>query len=297
MKLYILILNPNSGMGLALKKLPEIEAVLRQQDIQYRIEQEHDESETADVVRRAVAERPEGIIVMGGDGTLFRVANGMAGSDVPLIFISCGTGNDFVRSLNLPKDPVEALKLQLASPITHIDLGRMNDTCFLNVSGTGFDVEVLRLVDRYKTKYTGLHAYMHALLTALKAYRPMKAMVSLDGEPEQEMTFSILSIGNGRYFGGGMKAVPDAIVNDGLFDVVIVTPVKKFLVLPLIVLYITGKHVKLRLGQLRRCRSVLIRREGATFNLDGELMRADTAKYQLLPGALAVRVPGLQYCN
>lgn len=293
MKLYILILNPNSGMGLALKKLPEIEAVLREQGIRYRIEREHDESETANVVRSAVAERPEGIIVMGGDGTLFRVANGMAGSDVPLIFISCGTGNDFVRSLRLPSDPVEALKLQLRSPITHIDMGKMNDTCFLNVSGTGFDVEVLRLADRYKAKYSGLRAYMCALVTAMKAYKPMTAMVSLDGEPEREITFSILSVGNGRYFGGGMKAVPDAIVNDGLFDVVIVKPVQKLLVLPLIVLYITGKHVKLRLGKLQRCKSVLVRRKGATFNLDGELMDADVAGYRLLEGALTVRIPGL----
>ena len=106
--MYIMILNPNSGRGLALKKLPEIEAILHQHGIEYRIEREHSSGETSEVVRRAVSERPEGIIAVGGDGTLFEVVNGMAGSDVPLIFVSCGTGNDFVRSLKLPKDPIEA---------------------------------------------------------------------------------------------------------------------------------------------------------------------------------------------
>ncbi|MBQ8505996.1 MAG: diacylglycerol kinase family lipid kinase [Clostridia bacterium] len=291
--MYIMILNPNSGRGIALKKLPEIEAILHQQGIEYRIEKDHDESQTSEVVRRAVAEKPEGIIVLGGDGTLFRVANGMVGSDVPLIFVSCGTGNDFVRALNLPKDPIEALKLQLSSPVRRIDTGRMNETCFLNVSGTGFDVDVLRLVDKYKEKHSGLKAYLLALAAALKAYKPMTAMISVDGEPEQEISFAILSIGNGRYFGGGMKAVPTAVVNDGLFDLVIVRPVKKAMIPFLLVFYIAGKHVDLKFGTLRRCKSVTVRRKASTFNLDGELMDTDSARYQILPGAITVRVPGL----
>lgn len=289
--MYILILNPYSGRGLALKRLPEIEAVLRGQNLSYRIEQSHQEHQTSQVARRCAAENPEGIIVLGGDGTLFRVVNGMAGSSVPLIFVSCGTGNDFVRSLNLPADPIQALRCQLAAPISSIDVGRMNDTCFLNVSGTGFDVDVLRCAERHKEKHTGLVAYMLGLVDAVKRYRPTTALVSFDDEPEQEQCFAILSVGNGRYFGGGMKAVPEAIVNDGLFDVVMVTPVRKFVILPLIILYITGKHVKLRLATLRRCKKLTIRRRGTTFNLDGELINADSARYELLPGALKVRIP------
>lgn len=291
--MYIMILNPNSGRGTALRRLPEVEEILHQQGIEYKIEQDHDETQTADVVRRALAENPEGIIALGGDGTLFRVANGMAGSDVPLVFVSCGTGNDFVRSLKLPADPIEALKLQLNTAPARIDVGCMNDTCFLNVAGTGFDVDVLRLADKYKEKYSGLKAYLFALIAALKAYKPMTAMVSLDGKQEEEMSFAILSVGNGRYFGGGMKAVPDAIVNDGLFDVIIVKPVRKFVVLPLVALYIAGLHTKVKMAKLHRCKSVSIRREGSTINLDGELLDANFAEFKILPGALAVRIPGL----
>lgn len=291
--MYIMILNPTSGRGMALKKLPELEAVLREKGIEYRIERDHATEDTSEVVRRAANENPEGIIAVGGDGTLFQVINGMIGSDVPLLFVSCGTGNDFVRSLNLPKDPVEALKLQLSSPVNRIDVGRMNDTCFLNVAGTGFDVDVLRIADAYKEKYSGLKAYLFALVDAIKHYKPTTAMISIDDEPEKEMSFAIISIGNGRYFGGGMKAVPEALVNDGLFDVITVVPVKKWAILPLVFFYVLGLHVKLKLAKLRRCRRVCIRRPGTTMNLDGELLNCDYAKYELLPAALCVRVPGI----
>lgn len=291
--MYIMILNPTSGRGLALRKLSEIEEVLHQQGIEYRIESDHETSETVSVVRRAVEAQPEGIIAVGGDGTLFQVINGMAGSSIPLVFVSCGTGNDFVRSLKLPKDPIEALKLQLTSPVTRIDVGRMNETYFLNVSGTGFDVEVLRFADQYKEKYSGLRPYLFALVDAIKHYKPMTAMVSFDGAPERELSFAIISVGNGRYIGGGMMAVPDAIVNDGLFDVVVVSPVRKFMILPLIAFYIMGKHVSLKLGKMQRCRKISIRRPGTTLNLDGELLPAEYAEFELLPASLCVRVPGL----
>lgn len=79
----------------------------------------------------------------------------MAGSELALLFACCGTGNDFIKAVHLPKDPVEALRLQLHTPLSRIDLGRMNEMYFLNVSGTGFDVEVLRQAEKYKQRYQG----------------------------------------------------------------------------------------------------------------------------------------------
>ncbi len=292
--MYILIVNPTSGGGTALKRLEEVEDLLRRRGAEYAVERASAPRDAARIARAAVARRPEGIIAVGGDGTLFEIVNGMIGGDVPLLFVSCGTGNDFVRALKLPRDPLEALRLQLDAPLSRIDVGRMNDICFLNVSGTGFDVEVLRNAEKYKRRYTGLRTYLFGLFDAIKDYRPMTARVSFDGGPEEELCFSILSIGNGRYIGGGMKAVPDAQVNDGLFDVVVVKPVHKPTIALLIAFYIAGKHVALGLGKLRRCRSLTIRRAGMTINLDGELFDADFARFELLPGALCVRVPGLE---
>ena len=291
LRLYVLILNPDAGCGKALASIGAVENLLRQRGMEYRIEHAVTPEAATDSARRAIQEAAEGVIVIGGDGTIFNVVNSMAGSGVPLLFVSCGTGNDFVRSLNLPRDPVEALRVQLDAPRSCIDVGRMNDLYFLNVSGTGFDVDVLRHAEKYKQKYTGLTPYLCGLRDAVKEYRPLTALISFDGNPEERASFAILSVGNGRYIGGGMKAVPDAQVDDGLFDVVIVKPVRRWMILPLIVFFITGKHIALRLAHVRRCRRFSVRCEGMTINLDGELRSADRASYELLPGALTVRIP------
>lgn len=289
--MYTLIINPESGQGAALANLPAIQAVLDERHLEYQVLKAASPEMASEYARCACTENAEGVIAIGGDGTLFQIVNGMISDTVPMIFIPCGTGNDFIKSLNLPANPVEALKVQLDAPITHIDIGRMNDIRFLNVSGTGFDVDVLRFAEKYKRKYKGLKAYLFALYDALKTYRPMTAMVSIDGSPEERMSFAILSIGNGRFIGGGMKAVPLADVSDGLFDVVIVKPVRKFMILPLIALYIAGKHIAIKLAVLKRCKRLTIRCDGMTVNLDGELRDVDCACFELLQNALAVRVP------
>ena len=189
---------------------------------------------------------------------------------------------------------MEALKCQLDAPTGRIDVGKMNDFYFLNVAGTGFDVDVLRNAEKYKAKSTGLRTYLFGLFDAIRDFRPMTALVSFDDGPEEEVSFSILSIGNGRYIGGGMKAVPDAKLDDGLFDVVTVRPVSKPAIALLIALYIAGKHIAIGLGRLRRCRKLSIRHPGMTVNLDGELFSADSARFELLPNALCVRVPGIK---
>ena len=277
-----------------MKQFAKIESVLRERSLEYTIERAARPMDAARIARAAAAGQSQGIIAVGGDGTLFEIINGMIGSDVPLLFVSCGTGNDFVRTLKLPKDPVEALKCQLDAPTGRIDVGKMNDFYFLNVAGTGFDVDVLRNAEKYKAKYTGLRTYLFGLFDAIRDFRPMTALVSFDDGPEEEVSFSILSIGNGRYIGGGMKAVPDAKLDDGLFDVVTVRPVSKPAIALLIALYIAGKHIAIGLGRLRRCRKLSIRHPGMTVNLDGELFSADSARFELLPNALCVRVPGIK---
>ena len=292
--MYTLIVNPTSGRGAAMKQFAKIESVLRERSLEYTIERAARPMDAARIARAAAAGQSQGIIAVGGDGTLFEIINGMIGSDVPLLFVSCGTGNDFVRTLKLPKDPVEALKCQLDAPTGRIDVGKMNDFYFLNVAGTGFDVDVLRNAEKYKAKSTGLRTYLFGLFDAIRDFRPMTALVSFDDGPEEEVSFSILSIGNGRYIGGGMKAVPDAKLDDGLFDVVTVRPVSKPAIALLIALYIAGKHIAIGLGRLRRCRKLSIRHPGMTVNLDGELFSADSARFELLPNALCVRVPGIK---
>ncbi len=289
--MYIAIVNPVSGQGRALGVSKEVETELSRRGIECRMLRAESPEDTRRLAREAAAQSPEGVIAVGGDGSFFDVANGIGVSGVPLLFVPCGTGNDFVKCLPLPKDPIEALRAQLDAPEARLDLGRMNDTYFLNVSGTGFDVDVLRCVDRHKDRGGGLKPYLLALKDAIRDYRPAEAAVSFDGEPERRVRFAICSVGNGRCIGGGMKAVPGAELDDGLFDVVTVAPVPKLLIPILIIFYIAGLHVRFGLAHRRRCRRFTLKRENMTVNLDGELRETDVANYELLPHALRVKLP------
>lgn len=289
--MYTIIVNPTSGSGASLKNIPKIEALLREKGAEFRIVKAETPERATELAQECTQNGTEGVIAVGGDGTLFRIVNGLTGSDTPLIFAPCGTGNDFVRSLKLPKDPIQALRLQLDSPMRKIDVGRINDMHFLNVSGTGFDVEVLRQADKYKAKFRGLLPYLLGLFDAIRHFKPMTAQISIDDQPAETVGFTILSLGNGRYIGGGMKAVPEAEVDDGLFDLVIVHPVKKVTIFMLVMFYVLGLHVKIGLAKQCRCRKIAFRQPNATINIDGELYTMDAANYEICKSALTVRVP------
>ena len=236
--MYALIVNPVSGNGRGMREYPRVEALLREEGIPYRLFLAEEHGGVRTYAAEAVRERMDGIIAVGGDGTLFEIINGMAGSSLALLFVCCGTGNDFVKSLKLPKDPIEALRAQLRAPLRAIDIGRMNDIYFMNVSGTGLDTEVLVQAEKYKRDHTGLGVYLRGVRDAIRFFQPMRAKIGFDGAEPEERRFSILSIGNGRYFGGGMKPVPTAILNDGLFDVVVTRPVRKWMIGFLLMLFV-----------------------------------------------------------
>ena len=164
MKHYFII-NPAAGKGVESSQVIEsIKDACAAADAEYEIYLTTARGDAITFVRNKISEKPSSetwrFYACGGDGTLSEVVNGAINTDakhtpgvitgVEVGCIPIGTGNDFVKSIHLPKDPVEALKLQLDSPISRIDVGSMNDCRFLNVSGTGFDVDVLRHVEKYK---------------------------------------------------------------------------------------------------------------------------------------------------
>ena len=289
--MYAIVVNPTAGGGKGKTILAEVLALLREKSLTAQVLETSESGQGQSLAQKALRSSPEGLIVIGGDGTIREVAGAMRDSGVPLLFASCGTGNDFVRSTALPKDPLQAVRAQLETEVSHIDLGRVNEHFFLNVSGTGLDVDVL--VEAEKHKESRLNPYLRGVFEAFHKYKPIHAKLSYDEEPLREVDFTILSIGNGQYFGGGMRPVPDAVLNDGLFDVVEVHPVKKWLIPVLMSLFIPGKHAHTGLASCRKVCRLRIQCPGMVLNLDGELIPCDDAEYEVLPGALTVRLPGL----
>ncbi|MBQ8954480.1 MAG: diacylglycerol kinase family lipid kinase [Clostridia bacterium] len=287
--MLLIIANPTSGSGAGASVLEKTKALLEQRGLQYRCEPTARAGHAIELADMAVREGMDGIVCLGGDGTIFEVVNGLAGRFMTLYFVPCGTGNDFVRMLNLPRDPVEALRLQLDGKPRLIDVGQVNDHYFLNVSGCGFDVEVLRQAGRFKKYGKDLLPYLLGILAALRLFKPLDIELTMGGKTERRAV-TIISVGNGRYFGGGMMPVPHAEIDDGLFDVIFVDKVNRLSILRLLSRFIKGRHTDMPISHESRCTALTIRCPGMTINMDGELYQMDEAAYRILPGAAQIRV-------
>ena len=288
--LYI-IANETAGSGTGAHALRNVRAYLDGEGIPYRCRITGGPGDASRFAEDALQNGCREIVCLGGDGTIFETVNGLNGRFATLYFVPCGTGNDFVRMLPLPKDPLEALKIQLHGVPRRIDVGRVNEFHFLNVSGSGFDAEVLRQASRFKRLGKGLISYLMGIFVTLHRFRPLPVEMIVDGKPMEKREVTLISVGNGSYFGGGMKAVPHARIDDGLFDLVYVDKIGRLDILKLLAKFISGRHVDLPCTHEMRCRELILRSPGMTVNMDGELTPTDEARYQILPGALEIRLP------
>ena len=285
--LYV-IANETAGSGAGAAVLERVSALLTEKKLPFRVARTEARGHAVRLADEAAAAGETEIVCIGGDGTICEVINGLAGRFVTLYFVPCGTGNDFVRVLNLPKDPIEALSAQLAGSPRKLDVGRLNDLYFMNVSGSGFDVEVLRQAERFKRLGKGILPYLLGIFAALRRFRALPVEISLDGKTEKK-EITIFSVGNGCYIGGGMKAVPHAEPDDGLFNVVIADKFSRPAILRMLTKFIPGKHTTLPGIREFQCREITVRCKGMTLDVDGELIPMDEAHYEILPGALGIR--------
>ena len=237
--------------------------------------------------------RDDLVVCIGGDGTICEAAGELCHRDATFYVVPGGTGNDFARAFHLPKNPMAAFEAQLAGEPVEIDCGWMNGQSFLNVSGSGFDVAVLQKTEELKAVYPGERAYRKAVLSVLGRYKAFEADVSIDGGAETHETCTIVEIANGQSIGGGMRVAPDAKLDDGYFDVVVVKKVPRMLIPLLLPAFMLGWHTKIGLARVTRAKTVTMRAKNMTVNLDGKLLRVDEAHYELLPGAVRMKKPRL----
>lgn len=289
--MFAIIVNPVSGGGKNAQIAKQIEALLAQRGETSRIFETANEGDGDRQVRLALESGCEGVVCIGGDGTLSEIVHGLAGSGSVLYIVPSGTGNDFARALGLPRDPIEAFRAQLSGHRAAIDCGSLNGRAFINVSGSGFDVEVLRKTEEFKPVYPGEQAYRKAVLAVLGSYKAFRSEISIDGGEFRPYSGTIVEIANGQYIGGGMKVAPGARMQDGLFDVVMVGCVPRMLIPFLLPLFILGAHVHLPIARVVRAKDVVLRARGMVVNVDGRLEEMDEAHYEIRPSALQVMLP------
>lgn len=181
------------------------------------------------------------ILVVGGDGTMNEVVNGafmqkkIPTTDVTLGMITVGTGNDWGRMFNIPVDYESAIKviknedtfLQDTGVIKFYSGTDVKKRYFINIAGLGFDALVVQRSNRQKEKgRSSKTLYFLTLLRSLLSYKHTSTSIEIDGEKIKNDTFTI-SLGIGKYSGGGMMQTPSAIADDGLFELTLVKKMRK----------------------------------------------------------------------
>lgn len=180
----MLIVNPIAGCGYALKVMEQVQSVLTARNLPFRVMRTEYPGYAAKLAREAVEMGCEAVYVIGGDGTFSEAARGLAGSGIPIGLIPAGTGNDFVKTLGTPKEPMAALDFILSHEPRPCDAIDLNGQIFLNVAGAGFDVTVLENVADFGGKIRGLLPYLVGLIRAIWKHRPLQLTYTVDGKTQ-----------------------------------------------------------------------------------------------------------------
>jgi len=237
------------------------------------------------------------IVAAGGDGTLNEVVNALPESDrkIALGLIPLGTGNDFARTFDIPTDIDDAIAVIAAHHIRPIDLVRFKSDevrYFVNVSAGGFSGLVGEKLTPEMKKTWGPLAYLRGAAAALPDLRPYRTIVSLDNKESLTLNLYDVVIANGRYVGGGTNIAPEASVDDGMLDVILIREQSPAELAVLAARLALGNHLSTEGVVFRRAKRVTVNAEPRMqFNVDGELVGNEPAEFEVLPRALQFVVP------
>ncbi len=240
------------------------------------------------------------LVVVGGDGSVNEVVNGIAGSDVELAVIPRGTGWDFARSLQIPRDLDAAVEVALSGEVREIDLGLVSYRTwagaegrahFANVGSAGISGAIAKRANETSKALGGKISYYWATLAAFARWQTGEMRVSVDDEIRGGKMIDTL-VANGRYLGGGMMMLPEAEPDDGLFDVLLIGDVTKRDLLFTLPKSYRGKHLPHPRLEVLRGRVVTVDAdEPLPIELDGEQPGTTPARFEIAPSGLRVRVP------
>ncbi len=241
-KEWLVIVNPNAGIGKVSKDWGKISLLLERYGFDYQAVFTERPRHAIKLVTDNVADGFRKILAVGGDGTMNEVVNGVfkqtqvAAHDITVGMISVGTGNDWVRTFGIPMEYEKAIRvlrkeytmLQDAGIVSYYNSNQQDRRYFVNMAGLGFDGLVAQKTNADKKRGKGNpFLYFKHLLGSLFSYRSCNTSLNVDGKEVKNLYFSI-GVGIGQYNGGGMQQAPDAIPNDGFFDLTLIKDLSKW---------------------------------------------------------------------
>ena len=237
-----LIFNPTAGRGRAKRHIRQVEEYFRARGAGVET---HATRDAADLTRAAAEGSRSGfdrVVVCGGDGSFHHAIRNFDTSLGVLGIVPLGSGDDFARVLGIPRDVEGACEAVLGGRTRDVDLAVANGFRYAGVAGLGFDSEVAAFANRVKIM-RGSAVYLYATLRVLPRFTPHRVRLTIDGKTRDEtMMFAV--VGNSPQYGGGIRIVPDALIDDGLLDFCIVHRTSRWQLLKTLPLAYTGAHVK-----------------------------------------------------
>ena len=308
---FLVIINPNSGNGRGKEDWSKIKQLLNNHNISFSGIFTEKANHAFHICIDKIKSGTRNFIVVGGDGTMNEVVNGIfSQNEVPyneiiLGNIPVGTANDWCRTYNIPNDLSAAVEIIANNNIFHQDIGKAtyfikDDTdkfkhesrYFLNVAGGGFDAFVAnRTNEKKKTGKTSPLIYLYTLLASLFNYKSTHITMMIDNFEYSDIVFSF-SLGICKYNGGGMLQLPNAIPNDGLFDITIIKKMSKLEIIRNIRRLYNGSIIQHPKVDTFAAGKVFIKSEpDILLEVDGEICGTTDFMFESINKALGVIVP------
>jgi YegS/Rv2252/BmrU family lipid kinase len=298
--------NPASANGSTGRRWPEIARLAAEAGLVGETLLSERPGQLPDLVERATADGASLLVAVGGDGTVNEAVNGLMrlreqGSEAPeLAVVPRGTGTDFVRTFGIPTRLADAVRIAATGSTRTIDAGQVafrnwdgspGRAWFANVASAGMSGAVAQRANSTSKAMGGKLSFLWATLAVFARWKPSEMEVEIDGERRGGRLYDVL-VANCRYLAGGMRMTPQAEPDDGMFDVLVIGDITRTdLALNLPKTY-RGTH--LPHPKLELLRGATVRVDAATplpLELDGEQPGTTPARFDIVPGALRLRVP------
>lgn len=298
------IANPNACEHKSMNRWSIVSKRFDEVGLKYELHKTDSKGKGIEKAAQLCREGCKHLVVVGGDGTINEVVNGIMTSgvdvqDVCLAVLPLGRGNDWARTHHYPTKVEECIETFLRGSFLRHDIGQVQTfregsevakRFFINIAGFGFDAEVIYDTTYNKPHFLGISVYILSVLRCLFGYKSPVVEVNAPGFSFKTRVFLMVAA-ICQYNGGGMRQAPDAIPDDGQLDVVIIPKVGPLRVLRLMLHVFSGKHIEKSKGLIRVCRSqeALIASETlCRGEVEGELLETGVYKVSIVPRAFRV---------
>ncbi|NQV03798.1 MAG: diacylglycerol kinase family lipid kinase [Bacteroidia bacterium] len=301
---WLVIVNPNAGVKKGAKEWPKILTIIEREGIDHHHLLTKHKDHAIHLTRKAIEEGYRSIVVVGGDGTMNEVLNGIflqqacPVSEITMGMIPVGTGNDWCRMFSVPFDFEGAVQLLKVKRTFIQDVGKVSyhkkdktlERHFMNVAGMGYDALVAKKTNLFKEKgHGGPLTYLWFIFASLFQYKFLDAVIEVDGESVFKGEIFSMNAGICKYNGGGMMQLPFAVPDDGLMDVTLIKKAPKWMVIRHTSKLYDGTLVNLPFVKTFQGKTIRIRSTSKIYlETDGESLGHTPFTFEILPKMLRV---------